>query len=52
MCAVGVHETALLVECGLWRVEKRRLFYVFDECTETGAFGREEQNEAQAKSTA
>ena len=52
MCAVGVHETELLVECGVWRVEERKLFYVFDEGAEAGSLGREEQNKAQAKGTA
>jgi hypothetical protein len=34
------------------RVEERTLFHFLDECAEAGSFGREEQNESQAKGMA
>jgi len=47
MCAVGVRETALLEACG-----GTTLFDFFDECAEAGSFGREEEDEAEAKRVA
>ena len=52
MCAVGVRETALLVEYEAWKLEERRLFDVFEECVEAGSFGWKKEDEVKTERVA